>query len=554
MLVFGSMLAQGAHAGDEQGAARFVDVAGDSGLAFEHVNGMVGQRWLAEVIGAGVGVLDFDGDGRLDVWLVQGGTLGGDEGSKARDQLFRNVGAVGEMRFENVTERSGVRADGYGMGIATGDIDNDGDLDVYLANFGDNALYENLGDGRFRDVTRAYGLDGVGEWSVGASFADYDRDGWVDLFVVNYVEFDIEGNKTCHDLAGRPSYCTPEVYPPTNDRLYRNDGAGKFVDVTATSLKGSPGNGLGVVSADLTGDGWIDFYVANDAMNNVVWINNRDGTFEDQALLLGLAVNGDGKAEASMGIDAEDFDSDCDADLFLTHLMAETNTLYVNEGGWFADHTARAGLAASSSPFTGFGAGWTDVDNDGDLDLVSVNGSVTEIDEQVEAGIEHPLAQTNQIWLNDGTGRYREVAGGPAFELSEVSRGAAFADLDNDGDADIVVTNNNGPARLYRNESSQGHWIGISLEDRVGSGLAEARLLDRQCGYRSGRTDGSYGSANDARIVFGLGDRIGARDVEVRWEPGGLPEVFSGLAPGRYHSLRRGDGRQAASRSDVGDL
>lgn len=542
------------------GAVAFRDVARSAGVEFRHVNGMAGERWLAEVMGAGVAVLDFDGDGLLDLWLVQGGPLT-DRADRALpgDRLYRNVSDGGRLRFADITAASGVVADEYGMGIATGDVDNDGDLDVFLANYGPNQLFENLGGGRFRDVTEQAGLAGAGEWSIAASFADIDADGWLDVYVANYVNFTLANHKVCRDLASRPSYCSPESYAPVADRLYRNLGAGGFQDISAAAgVADAHGGALGVVADDFDADGDIDFYVANDPVDNLLWLNDGGGRFDNRALARGAAVNGDGEAEASMGLAAEDFDDDGDVDLFITHLVAETNTLYVNDGaGFFADQTNQAGLALASVPATGFGTAWFDADNDGDLDLFSANGAVTEIAEQRAAGEPHPLRQADQLWLNDGRGRYREArAPGPAFALREVGRGAAFGDLDNDGDLDIVVTNNNGPARVYRNDSAGGAWLGVAptCASRGAPGPAVGAVvrlgpcaragageLRPTCKRRRSRTDGSYVAARDARVLFGLGGDAASREVRVFW-PDGRVERFGPLPPGRYHRLRCGRG------------
>ena len=539
-----ALAAWGAVAGAE--GVRFVDVASEAGLDFEHRNGMAGELWLAEIVGAGVAVFDFDGDGFQDVWLVQGGPLEERTGELPRDQLFRNVGGAA-LRFENITAEAGIRAEGYGMGIATGDIDNDGDLDVFLANFGHNQLVENVGGGRFRDITARAGLGGPAEWSVSATFADFDGDDRLDLFVGNYLRFTLANHKDCRDFASRLGYCAPDAYHPVPDRLYRNLGHGRFKEVTAQAgiAVAKAGGALGVVAADFDANGHPDLYVANDGVANHLWLNRGVGEnqprFVEDALLAGVALNGNGAAEASMGVAAEDFDQDCDVDLFLTHLGTETNTLYENSDGWFADVSNRAGVAASSGPFTGFGTAWFDADNDGDLDLFSANGAVRAIPELRDAGDPHPLRERNQLWLNDGQGRYAEADGGPAFDLVEVSRGAAFGDLDNDGDTDIVVTNNNGPARLYRNESN-GAWLGLALrtlEGRVGTG-AVVTLEAANCRRRRVATDGSYASANDPRLVFGLAGQAG-RTVLVAW-PNRSTERFGPLSANRYHLLHEGRG------------
>lgn len=528
---------------------RFTEVAEQAGLDFEHVNGMTGERWIVETVGAGVGVLDFDGDGRLDIWMVQGGPLVDRALGSPKDRLFRNVSEAGALRFEDVTDASGVNSTEYGMGVAAGDMDNDGDADVFVANFGSNRLFENLGDGRFRDITGKAGLGGL-EWSVSASWADIDGDGLLDLYVVNYLDYSIEKNKVCRDIASRAAYCAPSSYAPVADRLYRNRGDGSFDDISdAAGINSVAGPGLGVVAHDFDADGAVDFYVANDGAANLLWLNQGDGRFEDGAALAFVAVNGNGAAEAGMGVDAEDFDADCDVDLFVTHLATETNTLYRNQGDWFSDSTNQAGLAASSGPFTGFGTGWFDADNDGDLDLFSANGAVSAIAALREAGDAYPLRQRNQLWLNNGQGRYREVLDEPAFGALEVSRGVAFADLDNDGDVDLVTSNNSGVVRVYRNSASAS-WLGVDPRGRHGGTAigAEVWLESSPCPRRRVATDGSFASANDPRIVFGRADDAAPQTVHVRW-PDGAETRFGPLPPGRYHRLQQppADGSNAAA-------
>ena len=535
------------------GQVRFVDVAEDAGLHFSHINGMAGELWLLEIMGSGVGVLDFDGDGRLDVWLVQGGPIANRDGELPCDRLYRNVGDPGELRFLDVTGASGICSDGYGMGIATGDIDNDGDLDAFVANYGPNRLFENLGDGRFQDVTDAAGIAGD-EWSVSASFADTDGDGLVDLYVGNYVDFSPERAKRCTDDLAQPSYCSPEVYRPAGDRFYRNLGDGEFADFTgAAGIAAARGAALGVIARDFNGDQRVDFFVANDMTDNLLWLNQGGARFENHALLAGVAVNGDGMVEASMGVAAADFDDDCDVDLFMTHLAAQTNTLYRNDGeGWFSDRSNVAGVAAASIPHTGFGTAWFDADNDGDLDIFSANGAVTAIAGQAPGPLGLPLRQPNQLWLNDGRGRYRETPM-PAFALAEVSRGAAFADLDNDGDVDILVANNRGHVRAFRNDSRPARWLGMELRNAPPASVAGSTvsLGEGSCRRRSLATDGSYGSANDPRLLFGLGGDDAPGHVQVRW-PDGAVERFGPLAPGRYHVLtRRQPARPASKPSDA---
>jgi hypothetical protein len=433
----------------------FVDVAAQAGIEFTHFNGMTGHFTIAEITGQGAGLVDFDGDGDLDVYLVQGQLLG-KEMSKAvfpwrgvkppTDRLYRNdlvvkTDGTSRLRFTDVTRTSGIEAAGYGMGVATGDYDNDGDVDLYITNLGSNQLYRNRGDGTFEDVTSKAGVDDP-RWSTCAAFVDYDRDGDLDLFVSNYVDFETAPTRECYSQSSARDFCGPDAYNPVPDRLFRNRGDGTFEDVTtAAGISKEFGAGFGVVAADYNLDGWIDIYVANDGDPNQLWLNNGDGTFRNEALWAGAAINSTGKAEASMGVDADDFDEDGDDDIFMTHIMEETNTLYVNDGtGLFEDRTASAGLASISLGKTGFGTGWFDFDNDGWLDLLVLNGAVRALAERVRAGDPYPLGQPNHLLRNKGNGKF-EVASeraGDSFPLIEVSRGAAFGDIDNDGDTDVL--------------------------------------------------------------------------------------------------------------------
>ena len=538
----------------------FVDVSESTGLQFTHDNGSTGEFWLAEIMGSGVAILDFDGDGRLDLWLVQGGPFADRTTGLKNDQLYRNVSDRTGLKFDNVTTQSGVQASGYGMGIATGDIDNDGDADVLLANVGTNQLFENLGNGRFEDITARSGLTGSA-WSVSASFADIDNDGLLDLYIANYVDFGIHNHRYCFSSSSRygspgsfgsrqlqdprssVGYCSPKNYQPTTDKLYRNVGGGRFDDISALAgIQGLPGPGLGVVADDFDDNGWVDFYVANDGVENALWMNQGNQTFVEDALLAGVSVNGNAAPESSMGVIASDFDQDGDTDLFLTHLMTETNTLYVNDGrGSFIDASVRTRIAHGSVNFTGFGAGWIDVNNDGDLDLFSANGAVSYIKEQVIAGVDVPMRLRNQLWVNDGNGSYAEIRAGPAFELLDVSRGASFGDLDNDGDVDIVVSNNNGPVRLYRNDTVQSHWLGLVLQGNTQFPQTVGSLVwcesNEQFRIRT-RTDGSYASAHDPRVLIGLDDVATAQYVGIRW-PDGTLQRFGPLEVDKYHVLQR---------------
>jgi enediyne biosynthesis protein E4 len=537
----------------------FVESAVATGLDFTHLNGASGQYYMPEVMGAGVALFDYDNDGDLDVFLVQGGPLGGSQAAGAigpTSRLFRNdvsIDASGprKLRFTDVTTKAGVGLRGYGMGAAIGDYDNDGNLDLFVTTLGPDTLYHNNGDGTFIDVTSVAGVSDP-LWSTSAAFLDYDRDGDLDLFVANYLDFTIADNKVCHDPVGARDYCSPRAYRPVPDRLYRNEGKGHFANVTETAgIARADGNGLGVTVGDYNGDGWLDLYVANDATPNQLWINQRNGTFADEGLLSGAALNAAGNPEGSMGIASGDVDADGDEDLFVTNIVGETFVLYVNDGrGAFEDARVRAGLARPTAAFTGFGTDWFDYDNDGWLDLFVANGAVNIIEAQ--RGQPAPFRMKNLLFHNTGGGGFEDTsaAGGPAFARAEISRGAAFGDLDNDGDTDLVVTTNNGPARLLLNQAdARAHWLQVRLQqdsgERFGFG---ARVGLERTGkptlWRRVRTDGSYLSASDLRVHFGLGATTTIDGVIVEW-PDGQRERWKDVAADRLVTLRRSTGVKA---------
>ena len=536
---------------DESRRPIFVDLAQETGLDFVHFNGMTGEYYYPEMMGGGGAMLDYDGDGDLDLYLIQGSLVAPEDDLDDAlfpprhsppfvDRLYRNDSVMGragllDLRFVDTTTTASISPTGYGMGIAVGDTNNDGSPDLYRTGFGSNQLLRNRRDGTFLDETEGARADDP-RWSVAAVFFDYDRDGQLDLYVGNYLDFTLGTHKTCRDAAGAQDYCGPTAYDGVTDRLFHNLGNGSFEDVSAISGIGTKkGKTLGALAVDLTDDGWLDLYVANDGEPNFLWINQGDGRFVDEALWRGCAVNAEGLPQASMGVDAGDFDNDGDFDLFMTHLTGEANALFRNDGaGSFTEIAGAAGLALASWPLTSFGTHWIDFDNDGWLDILTLGGAVKKIEVLAQAGDPYPLHQRKQLYRNTGNGRFEEVGAGAGevFEFSEVGRGAAFGDLDNDGDVDVLVFNSSGPARLLNNEiGSRKPWTGFRA-------MPGARLLalDVHTVKQAHRfaTDGSYASANDPRVILGGGFATqGARYQRIRGD--GKTTVLQGLAPRHYY-------------------
>jgi enediyne biosynthesis protein E4 len=544
----------------------FREAAEEVGLKFHHFTGAIGEYYMPEIMGAGVALFDYDNDGDLDVYLVQGAMFDPTQdprqakfppapGWKPGNRLFRNLlSETGNLEFVDVTEKAGVGHIGYGMGVAVGDYDNDGFQDLYVANFGHNVLYHNNGDGTFTDVTKQAGVDDA-RWSASAAWVDYDRDGRLDLFVANYLDFTVRGNKRCYAPTGERDYCTPKMYQPVPARLFRNRGDGTFEDVTqASGIGAAVGPGLGVVCADFNGDGWPDIYVANDGAAAHLWVNQRDGTFKERGLLSGTAYSAEGAPQAGMGVASGDFDNDGDEDIFKTNLTHEGCNLYVNDGhGNFYDASVEFDLLRPIFPYTGFGTEWLDYDNDGLLDLFVANGAVNRIESL--RGSPYPFDQINQLFHNEGYGKkFREVTGaaGPAFAVSEVSRGAAFGDIDNDGAIDVVVANNNGPVRLLLNQTkslNRNHWLLVRLEAANGNrfgigGRIEVRQRGRKLTRRA-HTDSSYLSASDVRVHFGLGEDARIEGLIVYW-PDGSTEAWDKIEADRIMTIRQGTGRRVS--------
>lgn len=528
---------------------RFVDVAGQAGLTSVNLHGSPARDYIVDTNGNGAAWFDYDNDGDLDALLVAGSSRermvnGGDPMAV----LYRNDGTG---RFADVTAASRLTKRGWGMGVCVADYDNDGFQDVYLTAFGPDALFRNSGKGTFTDVTAAAGL-GDARWSTNCAFGDYDRDGDVDLYVANYLTFDEKtvpkpGSGPNCRYGSLPVMCGPRGLPGEPDVLYRNQGNGTFADVTVRAGIRDPGHyGFGVLFSDLDDDGWPDIFVANDSVPNLFFRNNRDGTFTEAALLSGLALSGEGREQAGMGVDAGDINGDGRLDLIQTNFTNDYNTLRENNGGGlFTDITHAAGMGVIPFPYMGWGVGLVDVDNDGLLDVFVANGHVHPAADR--AGLGTKYLQRKLLFQNLGNKRFRhitdEVGGGLQIERS--SRGAAFGDYDNDGDVDVLVINLSDRPTLLRNETAGGHWITIRLvgsrsnRDGIGS-----RVLVRAGGRTQTfevRAGGSYLSHNDTRAHAGLGAASVVDSLEIRW-PSGVVDTAKGLRVDRFYVADEGRG------------
>lgn len=511
-------------------------------VAFQHRNGMVGELWPHEIMSVGGALFDYDQDGDLDLYLRQSDAASGDG-----DRLYANRWREqGRVLFEDVSEVAGIGDLGYGMGVAVGDIDGDGWLDLYLTNYGPDIMLLNAG-GRFEQIDGPWMTE---SWSASASFLDLEPDGDLDLFVTRYVDFTPERQVHCRAPDSMPDYCGPGSYSGLPDVLYRNDGNLTWSDVSqAAGIMSQAMAGLGVVALDLNDDRLTDIFVANDADPNQLWINRGDGRFVEEGIVRGVAVNADGRSEAGMGIAVDDVDNDGRLDLFLTHLASESHTLYVAQGnGQFEDQTARWGLGSPAISKTGFGVGFLYLNDDDERDLMIANGAVTIDAAQLAQGDVLPLREPQQALLKRGPRRFEPVhdPAGPLFGRPMVGRGTAFGDLDNDGDTDFVLMQNHGSPAIVLNEQQFTHpWIGLRLlqpgegeawVDALGASVA-LQVADDHVRVASYRRDGSYLSSNDPRLIFRLPRGASRPQVRVVW-PDGREQLFGPLEPGQYHTLR----------------
>ncbi|NKB68664.1 MAG: hypothetical protein GKR89_16495 [Candidatus Latescibacteria bacterium] len=543
LLLFLALLGSTVPAIDAQ--PRFTDQTAAAGIQLRNTFGGQDKQYILEAHGSGAAFFDHDGDGDLDLYIVNGATLETYQmQSGTGNALYKNQG---DGTFADITDQAGVGHAGWGAGVAVGDSDGDGRRDLYVTNYGANVLYRAGGDDSYADIAQQAGVDGD-SYSASAAFFDYDRDGDLDLYVANYVVFDATNppaGQDCVFFGGLRVYCGPKGMPGAPDRLYMNRGDGTFADVTEPSgvAQANRYYGLGVVPTDFDSDGLLDLYVANDETPNVLFHNQGNGTFKDIALVAGAAYNGDGEEEAGMGVDAGDFDNDGDPDLYVTNFFSETNTLYRNEQSQrFTDITAFAGLGTATLNLLGWGTGFFDYDNDGLLDLFIANGHVYPQVDLLPTG--SPYRQPNQLFRNQGNGRFTPVQAGPGLTVEKVSRGAAFSDYDDDGDVDIFVVDLGDIPTLLRNEGgNQRHWLKVQV---VGKGAdldaVGTRIHLRAAGHEQWRTingSSSYLSYNDIRAHFGLGDQLEVEEVEITW-PDGSNYTVTAIPADRLLLVRQG--------------
>ena len=518
----------------------FTDVTEEAGISWRHFSGESQDRFLIETMGGGVAFLDFDGDGLQDLFFVNGGeTPHGKSTSPIRNALYRNLG---NGRFQDVAAKAGVdRLGFYGMGVAAGDFDNDGFSDLYVTGFPSSALFHNNGDGTFTNVTDRAGVKNAGRWAASAAWFDFDRDGYLDLVVTSYVGFSFDAPKKC-EINGMRSYCEQKAYRGMPLTLYHNNGDGTFTDVSERSgLAKLVGRALGVVAVDVNDDGWTDLFVARDASPNLLLINQKDGTFHDVAVDSEVAYNSDGVARAGMGVDAGDVNGDGKPDFVVTNFNDEYHSLFVSSpSGLFDDKSVSSRLAEYTKSYVGWGIHFIDYDNDGNLDLIVANGHINQAIEATRVDVKYK--EPPLLLRNDGKGRFSNMRdfAGAAFRTGQSARGLAVGDLNNDGGADIVFTRLDEKPILLRNNEGQNHpWVGLELQGKNSNRDAIGSKITVEVGARKlvrWITGGaSYLSSHDKRAIVGLGDVPGSVAItgEIRW-PNGTVQHLSNLKPNRY--------------------
>ena len=529
------VVAAGAPASQTAPNTYFSDITEPAGIRFRHVNSASPEKYLVETMGSGVALFDYDGDGRLDIFFVNGGRVPGvTDPSPVRHALYRNLG---EGRFRDQTSTAGIKvSEGYGQGTAVADYDGDGDDDLLITNFeGRNVLYANQGDGTFEDRTEEAGVAGDGRWSASAAFLDIDNDGDLDLYVTRYLDHNFGNNRICGPWLekGIRTYCSPKVYDGLSDLLFRNNGNGTFTDISEQAgIARYPGKSLGVVAGDFDWDGWIDIYVANDSQGNYLFKNLRNGTFEEIGLNMGVAFDENGAPQAGMGADMADFNGDGLPDIAVTNLDVEYLALYLNHDLFFEEVAALFEVKLASRNLVGFGVRFLDFDNDSDLDILVVNGHIIDNIAQIRPGSFY--AQPKLLFENRD-GRFVNRAGRPGDPLSgsQVSRGLAVGDIDRDGDLDAVVSNcGQGPMLLSNDHGNGKNWLEVRLKGLESNSNGIGARIELRVGEERFRTQvlggASYLSASPYWVHLGLGERSEVDELTIRW-PSGTVDTLTGI-------------------------
>ncbi len=529
--------------GQAQPAIHFADITAAAGIRFTHNNGAFGKKYLPETLGPGCAFLDYDGDGWPDILLVNGQDWPGHQRDSSTLKLYRNNH---DGTFTDVTRKAGLAVEMYGMGVAVGDYDNDGHDDIFVSALGQSRLFHNQGNGTFKDATRNAGLWGPNEFSTSAAWVDYDHDGWLDLVVANYVQWSPQTDLFCTLDGTHKSYCTPESYKGTSPRLWHNLGQGRFEDATRKAGLYDPASkGLGVAILDYDQDGWPDIAIANDTQPNKLYLNKHNGTFEERGVLAGVAFSENGVARAGMGVDAADYDRSGRPSLVITNFANQMLALYHNEGnGLFVDEAPRSEIGRASLLTLGFGCFFFDYDLDGWPDLFVADGHIESDVERVQKRVTY--AEAPHLFRNQ-QGKFMEVTAqmGSAFSAPKVARGAAYADIDNDGDLDLLVTTNAGRAYLFRNEGGTNHVLRVKLvgqkSNRDGIGAVVRIAAGGQKQWQMVHSGSSYLSQSELTLTFGLAGAGKADSVEVEW-PSGRRDKMSNVAAGQTITVQEEKG------------
>jgi enediyne biosynthesis protein E4 len=531
-----------------QAQVTFRDITAQAGIHFTHNNAAFGKKYLPETMGPGCAFIDYDNDGYPDILLVNGQGWPGHQQKTTTLALYHNNH---DGTFTDVARKAGLAVPMFGLGVAVGDFDNDGYDDIFVSALGQSHLFHNNGNGTFTDVTQAAGLWGPNEFSTSAAWVDYDHDGKLDLVVANYVQWSIEGDLFCTLDGKHKSYCTPESYKGSSARLWHNLGNGKFEDVTKKAgLYDPTSKSLGVTILDYNGDGWPDILLTNDTQPNKLYVNKHDGTFEEKGVAAGIGFSEDGVARAGMGVDAADYDRSGRPSVIITNFANQMLSLYHNEGnGLFIDEAPRSEVGRATLVTLGFGCFFFDYDNDGWPDIFVADGHIENEIERVQKRVTY--AEPPHLFRNLGGGKFEEVTAkmGAAFSAPKVARGAAYADIDNDGALDVLVTTNGGRVYLFHNEGGANHSLRVKLvgtkTNRDGIGAIVRVMLGGDKQWQTVKSGSSYLSQSELVLTFGLGEKTKADSIEVQW-PGGETEKFSSVAGDQTVTIQEGKGIIAA--------